>query len=1185
MNLNTSRFYQDEKSLQSAWFKYYKKNSNWDFPSVEEGMVADYSKNEFKVLQEHQYLIIHDLKIAIKKLNKKNYEKYKSELAINENDFYDLILNHVKFIYSIATSQKEVAINYLIHQYIFSKGIKLGSNLIIERKVEFKKKDGSSLFLNYTLISNKFNELGNENIFRLVKEKKIRTTGLQTKDSEQYPDFAIYINGLPAYVIEFKTPTASWKEAWNDYKNKASYHIFWACFGIDGVKAFISSTYNSSNEPRLWAKYGKNKNVDTYGAKDIADELICNRKNLIFYAYTCLHSIDEHYQKSNKTERFLEALSVQQYYTILSASSRFEMLTMQKNSNVKIEIIKDVVKHVQRSGKSKTIRGIITALFTFHNGLYKKVYIQVPDITIRDQFLNRTFGNSYIINIGNAIKIRDQNEYIKSINSDENALYVMNMQKISDDAIKYKNNDRDILIILDEVHTHQLGENFQIRLENFPNASYISFTATPRITGHDKNLINMTNTIYADGKTEYMDEFTSTDAIDNNVIIPIVYEKANYSVNVNETALKKFDSDIYNVIKDNIDNPPNKIWKDYKDQIDEQLFNVVNLTMLTQEDIEIKRIEEIKKFVDRSKETLLRQLYREIKLVNNPQKIKWIVDDILKKRATVYSNPNTNELYFKTKSFLVVDDIEMATEIICGIKKQYGSCTVNGIRFAVDYSFLSSSESSTIDVHKKYFPEMYEKKDLNNITISTEFSLTSLDELNGVPVGSDPILDEFSTQINGSVDVLIIVGKYIMGYDNPNLVSVYCDTEFNEISRIYQLATRPATKRENKLCGYFIDLGLGNKNIIAYKNAIQYYESMDKNITTFVLDDDYISRLNIELKTKLEDVAKIIGASYPEDFNNLNKLDIYLESLETNNLANKSNFFIKLTEINKILKKLAIPTNYPEHRQSLSILGLAISNFFDLLKAKKVEIIRFSKDDLKSEINDLFLCLGFIGGIKDVLDYQIKHSEELKLSEVTIEKAKVNKRLIMLKTKLETEDKYLNSTIYEKIKELIQYCEQNNSVDVKNKILDQIETIKNNNKEEKAKLNSVFNNPYERVIHDMLSSWIESIGLDNVWSKEIYKNVISNLSEEVLKYFKNNIKGIRQNEIKQLLYNRYPPIWGDELQKEENFTSNPRFIEFRDKIISFKNKRKDNQDLIIFFEKLLETLVLTFEENKGIEYV
>ena len=83
MDLNTSRLYQDEKSLQSAWFNYYKNNSNWDFPSVEEGMLADYSKNEFKLLQEHQFLILNDLKIAIKNLNKKLYEDYKNELNLS----------------------------------------------------------------------------------------------------------------------------------------------------------------------------------------------------------------------------------------------------------------------------------------------------------------------------------------------------------------------------------------------------------------------------------------------------------------------------------------------------------------------------------------------------------------------------------------------------------------------------------------------------------------------------------------------------------------------------------------------------------------------------------------------------------------------------------------------------------------------------------------------------------------------------------------------------------------------------------------------------------------------------------------------------------------------------------------------------------------------------------------------
>lgn len=1184
MDLNTSRLYQDEKSLQAAWFNYYKNNCSWDFNSLEEGMLADYSKPEFKILQEHQFLIVSDLKIAIQNLNKKLYEDNKDDLAVSESDFYKAILDHVINMYAIATTQTEVAINYALHQYIFAKGIKLGFT-IIDRKIEVKKKDGTSLFLNYTLISNDYKTLGNKNVFRLVREKKVRTAGLQTKDTEQYPDFAVYINGLPAYAVEFKTPTVSWKEAWQDYKTKPSYHVFWACIGIDGVKAFISATYNSSNEPRLWAKYGRRKGADTYGAKDIADELICNKHNLVFYAYTCLHAVEEHYQSSKKTERFLEALSVQQYYTIYAASQRFEMLTMQKNSNIKVDTIKEVVKHVQRSGKSKTIRGIVTALFTFHNGLYSKVYIQVPDTTIRNQFLNRTFGNSFIMNIGNAIEIQNQDQYIKSINSTEKGLYIMNMQKISDDAAKHTNKNRDILIILDEVHTHQLGENFQVRLENFPNASYISFTATPRITGHDKKAINMTNTVYADGKNDYMDEFTSADAIDNNVIIPIIYEKANYSVNINDEALKKFDAEIYTIIKNKLDNPPSKVWQDYNDQIEDKLYGSGAIMMITPEEMEKRRIEEIKKFVDRSKETLLRQLYREIKIESNPQKIRWIVEDIKKKRTDVYSDQNTKELYFKTKNFWVVDDIEMATEIICSIKKQYKSCVVDDIRFAVDYSFISTSDTSTIGVHKKYFPELYEKIDANGVKVATGYALTSLDELNDVPIGSDPILDEFSTQADGSVDVLIIVGKYIMGYDNPNLVAVYCDTEFNEISRIYQLATRPATKRENKRCGYFIDFGLGNKNSVAYKNAVQSYENTDETITTFVLDEDVIASLNLELKSKLEEMAKIIGATYPKDFTNLNQLDICLESLETTNLKNKSGFFVKLTEINKIIRKLAIPTNYPDHRQALSVLGIAVGNFFDLLKAKKEDVIRFTKDDLKSEINNLFLALGFTGGIKDVLDYQIKYAKELKLSDINLEKAKINKSLIMLKTKVETEDKYLNASIYEKVKELIQHCDQTTSVDIKKQILTQIEAIKVEHHKQRAVLNSSFNSAYERVIHEMLTAWIDGIGLAQVWTKETYNEVIKGLSQEVGSYFDIHINNVSKQDLKQKIYTRYTPVWSKSLENEPNFIENDRFVEFREKVISLKNKGKNNQDLIEFFDKLVETLVLTFEESKGLVYV
>lgn len=1183
MDLNTSKLYQDEKSLQSAWFEYYKNNGNWDFKSIEEGMSANYLNPDFKVLQEHQFLIPHDLKLAIKKLNRKLYEDNKSVLCLSEDQFYQAIFEHVEAIYAKAISQNEVAINYALHQFIFAKGIKLGL-IVLERKIEVKKKDGNSLFLTYSLINGDYNNLGTNNLFRLIKEKKIKTLGLQTKDTEQYPDFAIYINGLPAYTIEFKTPSTSWKEAWLDYKNKPSYHVFWACLGIDGIKAFISSTYKSSNEPRLWAKYGSLKNDGCYGAKDIADELICNKHNLLFYAFTCLHPVEEHYSSSKKTEKFLEALSVQQYYTVAAASKRFEMLSLQKKLNNKVDILKEVVKHVQRSGKSKTIRGVITALFTFHNGLYSKIYIQVPDTTIKDQFLNRTFGNSFIVNIGHAVEIENQAQYIESITSKEKGLYVMNMQKISELALNHKNKSKDVLIILDEVHTHQLGENFQIRLENFPNASYISFTATPRIVGLDKKTINMTNTVYADGKNIYMDEFTSADAIDNNVIIPIVYEKAHYSVKINEEGLKKFDEEIYEIIQDKLDNPPNKIWSDYNEKIEDKIYGE-NTILCDPEYIKTKRIEEIKRFVDRSKEPLLRQLYRETKIDSIPKKINWIIEDIKDKRLKVYSDLMTQEIFFQTKNFLVVDDIEMATEIICYIKKQYGSCIAQGIRFAVDYSFASTNESSTIGVHKKYFPELYYNKDAQGNLINTEYALTTLEQLNDTSISNGSILEEFSIQSEGSVDVLIIVGKYIMGYDNPNLVAVYCDTEFSEISRIYQLATRPATKRENKKCGYFVDLGLGNQNAIAYKNAIECYENSSSNTATFILDEEKINDLNNDLKSKLEEMAKIINATYPKDFLNLNQLDICLEDLEKTNAKNKSIFFKLLTEINKILKKLAIPTNYIEHKQPLSILGIAIGNFFDLLKAKKEDVIRFTKDDLKSEINNLFISLGFSGGVKDVLDYQIKYAKDLNLSQVSLEKAKVNRNIVMLKSKLENEDKYLNASIYEKVKELIQYCEQTNSVDTRKQIIQEIESIKLSHIQQKKKLNAQFTSSYERVINEMLMGWLENINLSNIWSQETYSKFIKSLSEEVQNYFNINVHNINKNELENKIKTRYTILWFEALNLNNNFINNDRFKEFRDTIISINNKNKINQDLINFLDKLVASLILNFEEEKGSLYV
>jgi phage-related tail protein len=149
----------------------------------------------------------------------------------------------------------------------------------------------------------------------------------------------------------------------------------------------------------------------------------------------------------------------------------------------------------------------------------------------------------------------------------------------------------------------------------------------------------------------------------------------------------------------------------------------------------------------------------------------------------------------------------------------------------------------------------------------------------------------------------------------------------------------------------------------------------------------------------------------------------------------------------------------------------------------------------------------------------------------------------------------------------------------------QIEAIKVEHLKQRTALNSNFNSSYERVIYEMLTSWIEGVGLSGVWTKETYNGVIKGLSKEVGSYFDIHVNSVSKQDLRQKIYTRYTPIWSEALENESNFTGNDKFVEFREKVISLKNKGKNNQDLIDFFDKLVETLVLTFEESKGLVYV
>lgn len=202
-----------------------------------------------------------------------------------------------------------------------------------------------------------------------------------------------------------------------------------------------------------------------------------------------------------------------------------------KEDGKKDSLIKEVVKHAQRSGKSITILSLVNLLATKYPTLFSKVYIFVPDLTILS-VLKKAFGKQAIPGTGKPLQVIDKiKNYEKTIERQEKGLtvYLMNIQKSRIENKTYP--DNDVLILIDEVHTHQNGLGAESRDINFPLASYVSFTATPRFKSLKGDLVDVTATTY--GKTpidvneiNYLDEFNMSDALELGIVAKLHYEKA-----------------------------------------------------------------------------------------------------------------------------------------------------------------------------------------------------------------------------------------------------------------------------------------------------------------------------------------------------------------------------------------------------------------------------------------------------------------------------------------------------------------------------------------------------------------------------------------------------------------------------------------------------------------------------------
>ena len=893
----------------------------------------DLNKTHDAVLQEHQYLVLSPLENLTKGLRhyiKKFNRHIIEDKELLENNTQEDIITYIEKEFIDAYD----ASNYLgIYRLVFQERSQ-------ERNIEI---DGKPY--QYNLIN--FHKPVENEVF-VIKERRIQ----KNNGGFEKPDFAIYMNGIPVFAIEVKTRKAGLNEAFKDYKNKTTYQKFIGCIGTDLDHTFIAMDPTAPCTFR-WKAYGENKNPQQRTPLNI-EELLCEilpakngPKGLLFYIQNCSFILEDEGDAKIINHR------CQQYYTIKKLDTMLKNIETSKEDGKRDSLLKEVVKHAQRSGKSITILSLVNLLATKYPNLFSKVYIFVPDLTILS-VLQKAFGKQAIPGTGKPLQVvKSISQYERTIEVNEKGLtvYLMNIQKSRVENKTYPHNDA--LILIDEVHTHQNGLGAESRDINFPHASYVSFTATPRFKSLQGELVDVTSTTYGKTPTDineisYLDEFNMSDALELGIVAKLHYEKANiveewnkemsadFEKEINESTRLKVEST--HELRENVFIRQEEAIKHAQKRFDNGLMTATELEEMKERSYEDALMAVQSKLVKEANSSTALSITQST--IEN--KVDFIVSDMEKKRENLALKESDGLSPFKTKALWFVQNTKVAKKIINHIKVMSGSPEnqYKGIRFGIDFSEQALNDSEINDSEKA-------KKEV--------------DALNSTYLYGDNVLSDFESQEDYAIDVLIVVGKYLMGYDLGTLMTVYLDTEIREPAKFFQMATRPVTNYPKKNVGYLVDMTMGETNYDTFLTSIRYYDN-DNRMDAFVLKAEDIATEQEIIEQNLRFISSIIFnvngyneimAVEPERY-----VDILLNEKDA---SEQMSFFKRLKNINTSFNNLVTPEYYREYIKIFSYLLVVAKMYYkELFNKDEAERFLFDPKFITEVIEEAMESLNIV---------------------------------------------------------------------------------------------------------------------------------------------------------------------------------------------------------------------------------
>lgn len=1000
-------------------------------------------------LQEHNILIMEDLKQGIRECNKNEIQKIlKLYPLLNEELIVNVFASDFKNKYDAFS--KNVNFNVDLYKLCFNidyKDVSIATN---------PNDSNSPLYTTHYQVFNLENY--NLNKIRFFKEKR-----LTHRNKTEKIDFAQYINGIPTIGVEVKTPKQGLSKALRDQKEKDTYKYFFAIIGTNGTDVFINSNTNL-NIFFKWLNYGDNNQITGVGIVDIFEELFFHKENSLFYIDKCIF-INEIGEKKELTN-----LRVQQYFTSKKVSRDFKKLLSDRNKETnmdKWETYNKYIKHHTRTGKSLTFKAITNIVFKEFNTLFNKVIFFTHDVSSVMESVKRDFGGTLFK--GSILKTIKSKKHYKDVvlNKEVTGVFIVNMQKIDtscditiDGLEGYKT-----LILIDEVHTHQEGGLARVREKQFPNASYISATATPKMDKKDKKWIaknlkelngreptqkeiddvydSHMNDRTAQLMGDRLDELTPSDAQSLNIIVPLKAQKYKYSSSLTkdyEEKLLQIDTEVEKYLNDKFFNDlsesfmieiKEKIVRIKIEENKEHELDSKELELFVNPDLDIETIKkntfnsgqdkiinetkvllytELKdlylNFCLKNKNSIKREMIKSFKTDIVPIKLQILEKEILAIRKEVSEKYNPKFFWVLSS---VTDAIESLNKIKEEIQKELDNGSeayiekdgvrtlffdknqniYKGIRFAIDVSDYTSSKEE-----RRNLSEEESKTELEN-RYGKDFTPETINgKLISNRSNSNDIINDFESDEPGCVDVLLLVKKRMMGYDNKQLTMVFLDKTISDIKEMMQISTRTTTVLDGKKVGYMLDLTFDDRNSQTLKMTYAVYDN--KDIKNILISEEFIEKTYKEISIKLNFIKSLFDFKENNTFKTLyNNENIYFDKLVTlynRNILKKDvisqEFFKQLKDLNNLMNDLINPKyqlekdNQIDIKKEYNALLNINARLYDYICSKELALginnnnEWFSKEEIKKLIEDIFKSFGEevdekIIGLKDLIKLRL----------------------------------------------------------------------------------------------------------------------------------------------------------------------------------------------------------------------